>query len=97
MNRANFFTILPSLLLVIAAAELVLRIAGISYPEFNRLDARLGWAPRAEVEGTYAFEGRTYLRKNAQGVFDEDHDKAKPKGMLRVASLWHSSGILVAW
>jgi len=59
MNRINLLTLLASLLLVIAVAELALRIAGISYPEFNRLDARLGWAPCAGVEGTYAFEGRT--------------------------------------
>jgi hypothetical protein len=90
MNRINLLTLLASLLLVIAVAELALRIAGISYPEFNRLDARLGWAPRAGVEGTYAFEGRTYLRINAQGFRDMDHDQAKPEGVLRVAVLGDS-------
>ena len=42
MNRANLLTLLASLFLVIAVAGLALRIADISYPEFNHLDARLG-------------------------------------------------------
>lgn len=90
MNRANLLTLFASLFLVLAVAEIALRIAGISYPEFNRLDARLGWAPRAGVEGTYAFEGRTYLRINADGFRDVDHDAAKPEGVLRVAVLGDS-------
>ncbi|MBL6934725.1 MAG: SGNH/GDSL hydrolase family protein [Alphaproteobacteria bacterium] len=90
MNRANLLTLFASLLLALAMAEIALRIAGISYPEFNRLDARLGWAPRAGVEGTYAFEGRTYLRINGDGFRDVDHDPAKPEGVLRVAVLGDS-------
>ncbi|MDP6305565.1 MAG: SGNH/GDSL hydrolase family protein [Alphaproteobacteria bacterium] len=90
MNRANLLTLLVSLLLVVAVTEVVLRVAGVSYPEFNRLDARLGWAPRAGVEGIYAFEGRTYLKINAQGFRDTDHETAKPEGVLRVAVLGDS-------
>ena len=90
MNRANLLTLLVSLLLVVAVTEVVLHVAGVSYPEFNRLDARLGWAPRAGVEGIYAFEGHTYLKINAQGFRDTDHETAKPEGVLRVAVLGDS-------
>ncbi|MBV28575.1 MAG: G-D-S-L family lipolytic protein, partial [Rhodospirillaceae bacterium] len=90
MNRAILFTLFFSLLLAIGVAEVALRIANISYPEFNRLDSRLGWTPRPGVEGIYAFEGRTYLRINSQGFRDVDHEVAKPEGVLRVAVLGDS-------
>ena len=88
MNRASLFTLFASLLLAIVVAEVALRTASISYPEFNRLDSRLGWAPRPGVEGIYAFEGRTYLRINAQGFRDVDHEVAKPEGFMGVLDDW---------
>ena len=67
-----------------------LRVLGIAFPEFSRPDDELGWAPIPGVEGTYAVEGRTFLRINADGFRDEEHALAKPEATLRIAVLGDS-------
>ncbi len=88
--RKNFLTVFFSIIVSIALAEVGLRIAGVSYPEFNRLDFRLGWSPRPGVEGIIAEEGRTRMRINAEGFRDIDHAPAKPDGTFRLALLGDS-------
>ena len=67
-----------------------LRVLGIAFPEFSRPDDELGWAPIPGVEGTYAVEGRTFLRINAEGFRDEEQALAKPEATLRIAVLGDS-------
>ena len=88
--KANLVTLGISLLVALALIEAGLRFADQSYPEFNRLDERLGWAPRAGVEGLYAMEGRVRLRINAAGFRDAEHALEKPAGSWRIAVLGDS-------
>ena len=89
-RRGNLALLGASILVGLLIAEIALRIAGISFPEFSRLHPVLGWAPRPGVEGTYAFGGRTHLRINKAGFRDSDHALAKPEGVLRIAVLGDS-------
>ena len=79
-----------SIAVAIAMGEAGLRVAGISFPEFYRLDSRLGWSPRPGIEGIHAMEGRTRIKINAEGFRDVDHEEAKPAGVFRVAVLGDS-------
>lgn len=88
--RKNILTIAVSIAVAIVLGEVGLRASGISYPEFNRLDSRLGWSPRPGIEGIHAMEGRTRIRINADGFRDDDHEPVKPDGAFRVAVLGDS-------
>lgn len=88
--RNNILLGALSIAVAIAFAEAGLRVAGISYPEFYRLDSRLGWSPRPGIEGIHAMEGRTRIKINAEGFRDVDHEAAKPAGVFRVAVLGDS-------
>ncbi|MEX2450808.1 MAG: SGNH/GDSL hydrolase family protein [Rhodospirillales bacterium] len=86
----NSLLVLASLVLAVGMAEAGLRLAGIAYPEFNRLDPELGWSPRPNTEGFHALEGRAWIKINAEGFRDIDHDTAKPAGTFRIAVLGDS-------
>ena len=73
MKRNNVILVITSLLLSLLSVEIGLRIGGIAYPEFNRLDPLLGWSPRPGIEGIYAVEGRTHISINGEGFRDIDH------------------------
>jgi len=89
VTRTEIATLGLSVLAALAALELGLRAAGISYPEFNRLDPRLGWAPRPGLEGRDGATGAS-VAINREGFRDRDHAPAKPAGGLRVAVLGDS-------
>ena len=86
----NLLLVCASLAVSLLVAEAGLRLAGISYPEFHRLDEALGWAPRSGVEGWWTTEGRAYVQINQAGFRDNDHETAKPDGVLRIAVLGDS-------
>lgn len=86
----NSLLVLASLVLAVGMAEAGLRVAGIAYPEFNRLDRDLGWSPRPDTEGFHALEGRAWVKINAEGFRDIDHDTAKPADTFRIAVLGDS-------
>ncbi len=86
----NIALILGSLLAAFFAAELGLRIAGISYPAFYREDKDLGGALRPGAEGWFRSEGRSYVRVNSDGMRDREHAITKPPGVLRIAVLGDS-------
>ncbi len=90
MRLSNILIFVISILLVFAGAEIFLRKFDISYPEFNQLDAKYGWAPRPGVEGWYAFEGRTHFAVNQDGFRDIDHPSGKIQGVFRIAVLGDS-------
>ncbi len=90
MRGRNALVVGISLLVAVAAIEVALRVFDISYPEFNRLDAKYGWSPRPGVEGWYAFEGRTRFAINQDGFRDIDHSVTKPEGVFRIAVLGDS-------
>ena len=90
MKRNNVILVITSLLLSLLSVEIGLRIGGIAYPEFNRLDPLLGWSPRPGIEGIYAVEGRTHISINGEGFRDIDHVLEKSKDVIRIAVLGDS-------
>ena len=53
----NLLLIAASLLVALAPLEIGLRLIGVSYPEFHRLDGSRGWAARPGVAGLWTVEG----------------------------------------
>jgi hypothetical protein len=70
--------------------EIGLRIAGVSYPYFYKLDVERGHALRPSVEGWYRVEGGAYIRINSAGLRDREHTFAKPPDTYRIAVLGDS-------
>lgn len=71
-------------------AEVALRIAGVSYPNFYEPDPRRGWALQPGAEGWWIKEGRAWVQVSSQGLRDEEHAVPKPAGVVRVAVLGDS-------
>ena len=82
--------LLVSLLVTLGLAEVALRIAGVSYPNFYRPDPDLGWSLTPGASGWWKKEGRAFVRINAAGERDLPHPLAKPPGTLRIAVLGDS-------
>src|SRR6476659_3875169 len=66
-------------------AELALRVAGYSYPEFYQRDAILGVSLLSGAEGWYRKEGEAYVRINSDGLRDQEHSFTKAEGTFRIA------------
>ena len=66
-------------------AELALRVAGYSYPEFYQRDEVRGFSLLPGAEGWYRKEGEAYIRINSDGLRDQEHAIAKPDNTLRIA------------
>ncbi len=86
----NLLLIVVGLLLGGIMCELGLRLAGVSYPVFSRIDGELGVALRPEAEGWWRTEGEAYVRINDAGLRDRDHSRSKPPDTLRIAVLGDS-------
>ena len=71
-------------------AEIALRVAGYSYPEFYSLDKSRGYALRPRAEGWYRKEGEAYIRINSEGLRDQEHVLTKPPDTIRIAVLGDS-------
>src|SRR2546428_2349178 len=71
-------------------AEIALRVAGYSYPEFYQPDESRGFALRPNMAGWYRKEGEAYVRINSDGLRDSEHSKAKPPDTVRIAVLGDS-------
>src|SRR6266508_758030 len=82
---ARLLLILLGFLLGGIVAEVALRVAGYSYPEFYSLDQSRGYALRPGVEGWYRKEGNVYVRINSEGLRDQEHSLAKPPDTIRIA------------
>jgi lysophospholipase L1-like esterase len=82
--------LLVSVLVTLGLAEVALRIAGVSYPNFYRPDPDLGWALTPGASGWWKKEGRAFVRINPDGERDIRHPLEKPPGTLRIAILGDS-------
>ena len=71
-------------------AEISLRVAGYSYPEFYRLDQMRGYSLRPNASGWYRKEGEAYISINSDGLRDEEHAQTKPPDTIRIAVLGDS-------
>ena len=87
---ARLLLVLFGVLLGSAIAEIGLRVAGYSYPEFYTLYQSRGYALRPRVEGWYRKEGEAYIRINSDGLRDQEHSLTKPSATIRIAVLGDS-------
>ncbi|HKP46108.1 MAG TPA: SGNH/GDSL hydrolase family protein, partial [Pyrinomonadaceae bacterium] len=71
-------------------AEVALRVAGYSFPNFYVLDDARGYALLPGAEGWYRKEGRSYVRINSDGLRDVEHSIPKPANTLRIALIGDS-------
>jgi lysophospholipase L1-like esterase len=97
INRNQSRRRLAKLLLVIFGiligsliAEIALRVAGFSYPEFYQPDNSRGIALRPGMEGWYRKEGNAFVKINSDGLRDREHTKQKPERTLRIAVIGDS-------
>jgi hypothetical protein len=82
---ARLLLILLGFLLGGIVAEVALRVAGYSYPEFYSLDQSRGYALRPGAEGWYRKEGNVYVRINNEGLRDQEHLLTKAPDTIRIA------------
>ncbi len=72
-------------------AEVVLRIAGVSYPNFYQPDAIRGWSARPGAQGWWTKEGHAFVRFTAAGLRDDrERPQEKRAGSFRIALLGDS-------
>lgn len=76
--------------LAFMAAEIALRLAGVSYPVFDTYDDVRGLALRPGKRGWYRKESTAYLEINSLGYLDVEHAREKPDGVIRIAFLGDS-------
>ena len=96
-KRSRARKLFPKLLLILfgvllggTLAEIALRVAGYSYPEFYSLDQSRGYALRPRAEGWYRKEGEAYVRINSDGLRDQEHSLTKPGDTIRIAVIGDS-------
>jgi hypothetical protein len=74
----------------LAIAEIVLRLANVSFPIFDAYDEDRGLKLIPNADGIYDKEGRSHVRTNSLGYRDVEHERAKPPGVFRIAVLGDS-------
>jgi hypothetical protein len=83
-------TLLWTLLLIVPAAEVTLRIMGVSNPLFTEPDELLGAWHIPHCAGWYVREGKSYVTMNSHGMRDVERHLAKAPGTVRIAVLGDS-------
>ena len=83
-------TIAGALVVSLLLAEVLLRLAGFSYPNFYRPDPVVGRANIPGAAGWFTDEGRAYIEINSDGLRDREHSLIKPAGTVRIAVLGDS-------
>jgi hypothetical protein len=87
---AKLLLIVLGFLFGAAIAEVALRVAGYSSPDFYSIDYSRGLALRPRTEGWFRREGKSYVRINSDGLRDREHSIAKPQHVVRIAVLGDS-------
>lgn len=82
--------LLVGLMLGLAASEVALRLAHVSYPQPYAPDPHCGTRLRPGWEGWWRKEGSAYIRINRYGFRQGDRQPAKPPGTFRVVVLGDS-------
>jgi hypothetical protein len=87
---ARLGLVLAGVSIALLMAELIMRITGVSYPNFYMPDLDRGASLRPGAEGWWRQEGKSYVRINSDGLRDREHSKIKPDSTLRIAVLGDS-------
>lgn len=87
---ANVGATALGLAVALALAEGMLRLAGVAYPAFYRVDRERGYGLRPGAEGWWTREGRGWVRVNRAGFRGPEVPVAPAPGRLRVAVLGDS-------
>jgi len=81
---------LGGIFLALGVMEIALRILGVSYPSFYRLDEERGHALIPHFSGVWSHEGRGEVKTNSDGLRDGEHIVPKPPQTYRIAVLGDS-------
>lgn len=79
-----------SLIIGLVIAEIVLRLAGYSQPEFYQADETFGYSLIPGMSGNYAKEGRSFVSINSHGFRDIERSHQKGAGVFRIAVIGDS-------
>ena len=71
-------------------AEGLLRLAGVHYPAFYRVDAQRGYGLRPGAQGLWTREGLGHVRVNGAGFRGPEVPATAPPGVFRIAVLGDS-------
>ena len=89
-RRAKLAALLISAALAALVAEVALRLAGVSYPNFYQPHPVRGWELRPGAEGRWTKEGDAEVEINSRGMRDREVAVPKPPRTVRVALLGDS-------
>lgn len=82
--------LIAGLLVSIVISEILLRIIGFSYHNFQDRDDLIGRKPSPNAEGWFQREGKAYVKINSDGWRDYEYSKRKPNNVMRIAVLGDS-------
>ena len=86
----NAALLMGSLIASVIIAEILLRIIGFSYLNFQEYDNLVGRKPWPNAEGWFQEEGKVYIKINSDGWRGHEYSKKKHKNVLRIAVLGDS-------
>lgn len=86
----NLLLVFGSVLVTLVVAEVALRLLGVSYPYWSRVDPLTGFSPRPGISGIVHDEGAAFVSINSAGFRDREHTVEKPSDTIRVAVLGDS-------
>jgi hypothetical protein len=81
--------ILASILVGLVVMEVVLRLFGISYPNFTIANEWTGFSLRPGAAGWVNDEGKAYISINSGGMRDREHAIAKPPSTIGSSGKMH--------
>ena len=95
----DFLLIGASIIFAGLLLEIGLRIAGVTYPIFHRLETLRGWSPQPSISGVWMTEGKALIENNQEGFRDRDYPLKKPPHTFRVTVLGDSmsEALAVPW
>ena len=82
---ANLTLVFVSAFLVLAIAEITLRLVNFSFPAWEVRDPDLGFVTMPHAEGWWTSEGNAYVKFNKFGFRDLERKKAKLNNSFRIA------------
>lgn len=86
----NLLLLSGTVVVTLLSAELALRLFGVAYPYWSRVDSLTGFSPRPGVSGWVHDEGDAFVQINSAGFRDREHSVVRPAHTLRIAVLGDS-------